>query len=217
MSPLRLPAPPPLRQFPQERARRTHEKLLASAGALFMKHGFRSVQVPEIARDAGLSVGAFYRYFDDKRAIVLELIHVVLERNRLDLAQHLDDWRARLVGGEATGFEFVEHFVRLAARHQEVPAHLLRTFVALSYEDAEVGALRHAYDESERHDMARFLRATTSRQRVPSPLAAARLVDMTTEEAIRWSSIEGGHVAREIRSALVNMLARYLFGDDSEG
>ncbi len=40
---------------------------------------------------------------------------------------------------------------------------------------------------------------------------------MTTEEAIRWGSVEGGHAAREIRSALVNMLSRYLFGDDSEG
>ena len=90
MSPPRLPAPPPLRQFPQERARRTHEKLLASAGALFMKHGYRNVQVPEIARDAGLSVGAFYRYFDDKN----DLFGVLASAAAREMHQRVTDFPA---------------------------------------------------------------------------------------------------------------------------
>ncbi|MGH7287443.1 MAG: hypothetical protein ACREI8_05425 [Myxococcota bacterium] len=51
----------------------------------------------------------------------------------------------------------------------------------------------------------------TSRERVPSALSAARLLDLAAEEVFRWASLEGGRPAREVRSALGDMIYRYLF------
>jgi AcrR family transcriptional regulator len=203
--------PLPERRFAQERARRTHQALLGAAGQLFVERGVRATGPADIARRAGVSVGAFYRYFEDKEAALVELIHVALERNRVAQAHGLEVWRKRLAAGEATEREFVEGVVEGATRQQALPPELLRTFVALSLEDERVAALRRAYDESERRDLARFLASVTSRRRIPSPLAAARLLDLTFEEVIRWSTIEGGRPGREVRSALVEMVYRYLF------
>ena len=184
-----------------------------AAAELFVARGIASVQAQDIAERAGVSVGAFYRYFDDKQSVLVEWIHRVLERNRVAQAAYLKHWRGRLERGETQPRAFLEDMVKMAAAQQAAPAELLRAFVALSYTDEKVAALRRAYDEHERRELARFIGALTSRERIPSPLAAARLLDLCAEEVLRWAAIEGGRPARETRAALVEMLYRYLFAD----
>lgn len=205
------PLAPTRREFQQERARATYEALIKASRELFRKNGFRATQVPEIAQRAGVSVGAFYRYFDDKRAVLVEGIHGALESNRLAQARALSVWRHRITNGEADPRAFLETAIEFTRQHLAVHADLLRTFVALSYEDEEVAALRRAYDESERRELARFIAAVTPRDRIPSPLAAARVVDIAVQEIAHWGALEGGRAAKEARTALVEMLDRYLF------
>ena len=208
------PEPPPMRTFQQERARASYDRLLSSAAKLLVERGPAATQVPDIAAGAELSVGAFYRYFADKRAVFVELLHLFLEKQRIAQAEYFDAWRERIVSGEADGRAFLESLVEFATRQQDFPPTLLRSMVALTYNDEEMEALRRAYDESDRRDIARFLAAVTTRERIPSPIAAARVFDIATEEVIRWAQLEGGRAAREVRSALVEMLHRYLFADD---
>jgi AcrR family transcriptional regulator len=54
----------------------TEERLLAAAIALFAKNWYGTVSVAAICREAGLSNGVYYRYFDSKEAI----FHKILER-----------------------------------------------------------------------------------------------------------------------------------------
>ncbi len=205
------PIGPARREFQQERARATYKALLKAASELFRQNGFRATQVPEIAKRAGVSVGAFYRYFDDKRAVLVDGVHDALESNRLAQARALRVWRRRITDGEADPRAFLETAVEFTAQRLAVHADLLRIFVTLSYEDEEVAALRRAYDESERRELARFIAAVTPRDRIPSPLAAARVVDIAAEEIASWGALEGGRAAKEARAALVEMLDRYLF------
>ncbi|HEX5063422.1 MAG TPA: helix-turn-helix domain-containing protein, partial [Kofleriaceae bacterium] len=53
-------------EFRQERSRRSYEALLTAAEELFAVHGYDAIGTPEIAQKAGVSVGTFYRYFEDK-------------------------------------------------------------------------------------------------------------------------------------------------------
>src|SRR3954471_4575684 len=59
--------------FRQDRARRSYLALIEAATQLFGSQGYDAVGTPEIAQHAGVSVGTFYRYFDDKREIYLEV------------------------------------------------------------------------------------------------------------------------------------------------
>src|SRR5690242_19919228 len=63
-----------LPEFRQERSRRSYQALLDAATELFAQHGYDAVSTPEIAERAGVAVGTFYRYFDDKREVYLEIM-----------------------------------------------------------------------------------------------------------------------------------------------
>jgi AcrR family transcriptional regulator len=55
----------------QKRAIETREKIIISAFEMYAKKGYNKTTVDEIAKNAGLSVGIAYRYFKNKKALLL--------------------------------------------------------------------------------------------------------------------------------------------------
>lgn len=82
-------------------ARRRH--ILLSAKRCFIARGFHAATISDIAADAGISQGLVYRYFENKRAIILAIIEMQLEENRenLDRLQASTDFVTEL--GQAYG------------------------------------------------------------------------------------------------------------------
>ncbi|GJM39030.1 MAG: hypothetical protein DHS20C19_23970 [Acidimicrobiales bacterium] len=74
--------PPPLTNqtpdLPSRRGRQTRERLLTAATTAFATLGYDAVRVDDIAREAGVSHGSFYRYFADKEAIYAEHLQAVM-------------------------------------------------------------------------------------------------------------------------------------------
>ncbi len=68
-----LPEPPR-----QERSRRAHEALVAAALARFAENGYEATSIEDIAREAGIAVGAFYLHFRSKRQVLLVLLDRLL-------------------------------------------------------------------------------------------------------------------------------------------
>ena len=80
----------------QARSQRTMEKLLDAAERILLERGLDAVTVPEVVREAGSSVGAFYTRFPDKRAL-LETVHErACDRTLANADQLLDPkaWRS---------------------------------------------------------------------------------------------------------------------------
>lgn len=88
------PAIEPLPRTPrQARSLRTRDSLLRAAEELFIARGYAGVTADEIAAAAGVSVGAFYNYYRNKRQILMALaqkrlgdIFSHLRLARMDLA-----------------------------------------------------------------------------------------------------------------------------------
>ncbi len=68
-----------------ERSEATREALVAAARILFAEHGYAGVGTEEIVRAAGVTRGALYHHFDDKR----ELFAAVYERIEAELAERI--------------------------------------------------------------------------------------------------------------------------------
>lgn len=66
----------------QARSRRTMEKLFTAAERVFVRDGFAAASVAGIAREAGVSVGAFYGRFADKQAFLETFFDRSFERGR---------------------------------------------------------------------------------------------------------------------------------------
>lgn len=64
----------------QERAQQKRNALIESGRALFISKGYEQTTAKEIAAHAGVATGTFYRYFSDKRQLLLSLLEDKLER-----------------------------------------------------------------------------------------------------------------------------------------
>lgn len=67
----------------QERSTKTRERIIAGARACFASRGYDATQTRDIAAEAGVSVGTFYEYFNDKAAVfrsVLDDFYAGLEQ-----------------------------------------------------------------------------------------------------------------------------------------
>jgi AcrR family transcriptional regulator len=74
------------------KARRTRERILGAALALFAERGYEATTMRDVAREAGTSLGLAYRYFASKKEFALALY--------MRLAEESEEWaREGLVGG----------------------------------------------------------------------------------------------------------------------
>lgn len=74
----------PVGSFPfvpkQERAQQKRKALEESGLILFIEKGYEHTTAKEIAAHAGVAIGTFYRYFSDKRQLLLSLLEDRIEQ-----------------------------------------------------------------------------------------------------------------------------------------
>lgn len=196
------------RHFQQERAERTYHSILEAAAKVFPKKGFDKTQVPDVARAAGISVGAVYRYFDDKRELFLEMIESELASARADVT-------ARLAPENFAGTSPIDAIDRvldvLFERVKKNPA-LTKVYLAMSLTDRDVARIRQ---ETEQHDRAAL--AAMIAAALPGRVADAAAASLLLERAVSSVAVEcalGGKTVdeRAAKTELRTMVLRYLFG-----
>lgn len=92
-------------------------RLYETAIALIKDSGYEGATLREVARRAGVSVGLLYRYFPDKRAVVLQLYDELSAKYSADAAHMpLGKWRDRFVFALITSLETLKpHRTTLSA------------------------------------------------------------------------------------------------------
>jgi TetR/AcrR family transcriptional repressor of nem operon len=90
--------------------------MLVAAGRLFRRHGIAAVPLAEVAREAGLTHGAFYGHFASKQALAAEACCLSLEE-----AAHR--WAARAERARAAGRDPLDAIIDayLTERHRDHP------------------------------------------------------------------------------------------------
>ena len=196
--------------FRQDRARRSYLALLAAATALFGAHGYDAVGTPEIAERAGVSVGTFYRYFDDKHEIYLEIA-------RRTFAAAYSDTIAQLVPARFAGrarHETISETIAILFEHVLSQPALLRSFREMSLRDAAVGELAHAFEQLAVARIADLIRALVSHDVVPDPEATAWVVHASVLEAAYGLAGHRGPPpisAARARQAVADFIERAVF------
>lgn len=201
------------RRFTQERARKTYEALVAAAAECFLEHGYDATGTPDIAARAGASVGTFYRYFDDKQQIYLE----VTRRHMAELYHQVMDQLTpqRFVGKarRATIDETVDIMLAQVTKHPR--AH--RVFVEMSLRDPSVMELRRAFDAITVEALGKLFAAIAPS--VKDPLATALVVQVSVVEcASVIAGVRGALPVDTARSkaALASLIHRALFGIEDD-
>ncbi|MBX9589822.1 MAG: TetR/AcrR family transcriptional regulator [Hyphomonadaceae bacterium] len=73
-----------------ERMRDRRDSILAAASRVFSQKGFQAASIAEIARAAGVSDGLVYKYFENKRELLISALTAFYERVIDDLEQQVE-------------------------------------------------------------------------------------------------------------------------------
>jgi AcrR family transcriptional regulator len=206
------PDPPHARRRPQQpRGQETFSAILDAAGELFAERGYEATTTHHVARAAGISVGALYRYFADKQAICNELYRREVSGLRNRLLEQVDI--TELVGKDVR--EIIRRTLELAFRiYSERPA-LRRVLAEQSRKIPELLELRRS-QEAEVHDTVRRILASVSSVQVPDAEAGAFLITLFIEslvdEWLLYGSRPGSLDRARIVDAATDFIYRYALG-----
>ena len=198
------------RRFTQDRARRTYEALIEAAEQAFIEDGYDATGSPDIAARAGVSVGTFYRYFDDKKQAFVEVSRRHLAAGYHRILEQLTPERFVGKARHATIALAIDILLDHVARYPRMH----RVFVEMSLRDQDIGALRRAFDEVSRAKLAQLIGAIATRAVVPDPEATAWVIHIAAVECA--STIAGLHGPPTIdvdraKAALGRVIERALF------
>ncbi len=135
----------------QKRAIETRNKIIESGFLIFAKKGFYHTTVDEIANSAGLSTGIAYRYFKNKRDILLAVLEFAYEHVKSFSRTELAD----LLNQEDIIKAVSELLDILEATHRKYYA-LHEELEGMRHSDDEV---RVCYDQIERRLIGRIRRS----------------------------------------------------------
>jgi AcrR family transcriptional regulator len=129
----------------RERTEQTRQTLMDAARRLFIEKGYAETATPDIVAAAGMTRGALYHHFEDKKA----LFRAVIEREAADVAEEIErrakpetEPRAALLAGAAAYFDAMAVAGRTRLLLFEAPAVIgLPAATQIDAENAEA-ALR---------------------------------------------------------------------------
>jgi AcrR family transcriptional regulator len=133
-------------------AGRTVSALMRAGREVFVQRGYHATRVDDIVAAAGLSHGAFYRYFANKA----DFAHALAARAMQRLSATLDDVPSPLEDG-AAGKAALRRWLRRYNAAQADEAGVVRVWVDATAQDASLGADSAPVVDWGRRRMARFL------------------------------------------------------------
>jgi len=196
--------------FHQDRARRSYLALIEAATELFGTHGYDAVGTPEIAQHAGVSVGTFYRYFDDKHEIYLEIARRTMVAAYRETIAGLGP--ERFIG--RARHETISEAVAILFDHVMARPQLTRSFREMSLRDAKVAELSRAFDQFAVAQLTSLITTIVPHAIVPDPEATAWVLHAS---AMQTAYDLAGHTgpspigAERARKALTAFIERALF------
>jgi AcrR family transcriptional regulator len=139
----------------------TEQRLMEAGMSLFGQRGFHGVQVADIVREAGLSVGTFYNCFESKESFLAEIVKAIGQRTRRYLSTHLPQGVSRWELEVRGIWSFLGYFGRHLEYYEIVRgAEFVRPAAVRDYYDEfEEGDCRNlvAFPAQQRHVIANFL------------------------------------------------------------
>jgi len=162
-------ARPPAIEAKRERSRATREALLDALMELLRERPYADIGVSDIARRAGLTTGAIYARFGDKRGVALAAHDRFVERS----IATMDAWGARSQWSEATPQQIIHGWTRGAVNF----GRMYRPLLSLMMSDP---AVREQHDEL----MERPARILTRLLRNAMPVTTSE----TFEGDVEWAA-----------------------------
>jgi AcrR family transcriptional regulator len=192
----------------QERSRETKRSIINAGLKLFSEKGFYKTNSKEIAREAGVSIGSFYIYFSDKKALFREVLvdyHRMI-KNVLETIEIQEFVQTRNVKA------FLHYLINTLIEAHNIYPQFHQEVAVMAQSDPDIaGIIENTKRESIEITKAMLFRWKDV-LRIKDIDAAAIVVQTATEELVHTLIFSKSKVSGErIINELTEMLFRYLF------
>lgn len=185
----------------RERTETTRNNLISTARTLFVEKGYAETSTPEICAAAGITRGALYHHFADKR----DLLRAVLEREARAIADDIEaqtspagSARQALIDGSLAYLDAMRVAGRTRLLLIEGPAVLGM---------AEMHALDEAHGARTLREGLEAAMSSEERERLPVPALSALLSAAFDRAAL---AIESGADETAFRTVMIGIIERIL-------
>ena len=136
----------------QKRAQAKKDAIVQASYALFCEKGYYGTNTAEIAKQAGVSTGIVYSYFQDKKDILNEVVRLYLARLR--------EGARPLLAAAASGEDLAAvtgRFLDLVLGSHQMDRAAHNEFLALALRHEDIGQLFAAFEDELLHSLAAAL------------------------------------------------------------
>lgn len=198
----------------QSRSVETFNSILKAAADLFEQRGYAQTTTHQIAAEAGVSVGALYRYFEDKQAVIKELYQRETSRLRQRVLEEINI--AELVGQDIP--VLVQSTLTLAFSIYSERPGLRRVLSEQARKIPELAVLRRS-QEQQMHQAVRQILGIAPGVRLPDLEVGAYLVCLFMESLIDdyllYRQGDSEFDQERIVAAAADFIMRYVLGRDA--
>ncbi|MFL0251427.1 TetR/AcrR family transcriptional regulator [Clostridium neuense] len=192
----------------QKRSIEKKEKITSAAYKLFCEKGYYNTSTPEIASEAGVSVGCLYSYFKDKRTIFIELIQNFYGDNFEILSKNLPKSNLNLEDG-------IREIINIVIKNHEKYKGFFRELTVLCYYDTEIAKLSDKLDEKLNMISLEYVKHYKDLIKVKDYEAAVIVVTGIIDSITHRISFHETSVDKErILNEGINAILKYLFAEN---
>jgi len=188
----------------QKRSIRTKTQIMKAAFRLFARKGIHGTNSKEIVKAAGVSIGSFYSYFKDKKALLLEMLEDYLNRHYSMIWQHLDHLSIHQLRKED-----IQAILTNVFQAYDISPEFHRQTHALRYSDPDIHRIYDKEREREVAQVGYLLENNKNRLRIRDITAAAVVIHNAVENVAHTAKFIGSHKIDEAR--LINELADMIY------
>ena len=195
----------------QKRGIKTKEQIIKTAMRIFSQKGYYNTSSNEIAAQAGVSIGSFYAYFEDKKQLFLEVMQYHNEKILNEIKPGITLKGKNL---EESLFDFISIILQAHKIHPEFHKEIMAMYLL----DPDV---RELIDEQNKGELAytyKYLKA--GKEALRDQIKAVNLHDAsfiihnTIEKVVHEIVFSDTKIAEDrIIKELVSMILKYILCD----
>lgn len=193
----------------QRRTIVSREKLLDASWKLFCEKGYFNTNTKEIAKSAGISVGNFYNYYQDKMSIYLELTKRYLDGN----TRAIENLRELMPPDSDKRLE-IKKYIMMQMDRANHTGRFFSDCHVLAQDSEELQNLFRVANDEILEAIESLLRGMTGMiQRASYPVMARfmfTMIDLISQDIMTTKDTD---IYEEYTNQLITMSQVYLFGE----
>ncbi|MDA3899417.1 MAG: TetR/AcrR family transcriptional regulator [Spirochaetes bacterium] len=194
----------------QDRGKESKNSIIEAGLRLFSEKGYYKTNSKEIAKRAGVSIGSFYMYFADKKALFREIVELYNQKI-CDVLNDIEDPQNSSFVDEKTFLNYL--ITKLIEAHAIYP-QLHQELTVMAASDPDIAKVYNNTRVEAVNLAKRFLSSRIEKLRIRDIDTVSVLIQTTMEEIVHIIVFSDVIISKEkLINETTDMLYRYLYKD----